>query len=183
MTHITPNDIDEYVRSKITTQSYDKKPAIDGVKLVEISNFINEDGNFSELIRMDEKAEVIGFPGFCVRQINRSSMLPGSIKAWHIHYRQDEIWYVPPEEELILGVWDVRAASPTKGLATKYVIGGGKNRLLFIPKGVAHGARNPLLRQSSVIYFVDQFFDSKTPDEQRIAWDSLGETFWDTPKE
>lgn len=175
---LTPKDIDESVQKKIYTQDYSAKPAIDGVKVFPIKNFIGEDGDFLELVRFGKNGALELIPEFTIAQINHSTQFPGSIKAWHLHFKQNEIWFVPPAQHFLVGLWDVRASSPTKGQTMRLSMGGGAAKLLYIPKGVAHGAANLSPKPSTIIYLVDHAFDPNDPDERRIPWDSQGADFW-----
>lgn len=175
---LTLEDIDEKVRPQVYTQDYSPQKLIDGVKIVSVKPNISEEGNFVELLRLDVKGVVDQFPEFCVAQINRSTQFPGSVKAWHLHFAQDEIWYVPPESHLVAGLWDVRKGSPTRGATMKIVVGGSTNRLLYIPHGVAHGSINHSQNLGIIIYFVNKQFNLKNPDEHRIPWDAQGRDFW-----
>lgn len=175
---LTAEDVDERVRGKVYTQDYSSKPPIDGVKVFLLKHIVGEDGDFLEIVRFGPNGRLELIPDFTVAQMNRSTQFPGSVKAWHLHYKQNEIWFVPPANHFLVGLWDVRSASPTKGTTMRLTMGGGVAKLLYIPKGVAHGAVNLSSETSPIIYFVDQKFDINNPDEQRIPWDSLGADFW-----
>jgi len=175
-------DIDGKYQKKVFLEEYSKKPLIDGVKVVELKNFVGEDGDFSELMRFAENGESEVFPGFFVKQVSRSKMIPGSIKAWHVHFTQDDIWHIMPSDRLLIGLLDVRKDSPTKHMTMRLTVGGGKSYLIFIPKGVAHGAANISKKPGSIIYFVNQQFNAQSPDEHRLPWDLLGEQFWQAKK-
>lgn len=174
----TSNDIDESVRSKVYTQDYSAKPPIDGVKIFPLKNFIGEDGDFLEMVQFGKNGTLELVPDFTIAQINHSTQFPGSVKAWHLHFKQNEIWFVPPAHHFLVGLWDVRARSSTKGVMMRLSMGGGAAKLLYIPKGVAHGAVNLSPAPSTIIYFVDKKFNANDPDEQRIPWDSKGADFW-----
>lgn len=174
---LTKDDIDKKVRSKMAVQDYTKKPAIEGVSVKEIRNMVGEDGDFSEVLRLTPTGEAEGYPGLQVRQINRSKVMPGTIKAWHFHLRQDEIQTVNPEDNLVIGLWDVREKSPTKGMTMKIVMGGGKAHLLYIPRGVAHGYMNISPKCATMIYVVSEQFSLEDTDERRLPWDSMKD-FW-----
>ncbi len=179
---LTDNDIDPEIREKIFVQDYSKQSTIEGVSLRELHLMVGDDGDFSELLRLTSNGEVEGFEGFHVRQVNRSKMLPGAIKAWHLHYGQDEIQSVTPEGHLIVGLWDIRENSPTKGVTMKFVLGGGKAHMLFIPKGVAHGYMNLSKKPATILYFVSEYFNPEDPDERRLPWDSIKD-FWTSTHE
>ncbi len=179
---LTRDDIAQDVREKIFTQDYSKKPVIEGVQVKEIRNMVGEDGDFSELLRVTDNGEAEGYEGFKVRQINRSKMMPGAIKAWHVHYKQDEIQTVSPEDHLVIGLWDVREGSPTKGMTMKLVFGGGKAHHVYIPKGVAHGYMNVSKKPATIMYFVSEQFNLEAVDENRLPWNSV-EGFWEPTHE
>lgn len=177
------NTTDQEIRDKVYKQDYAPTPTIDGVKILTIRNFVGENGDFSELFRVNENGESHAVPGFHIRQINRSKQYTKAVKAWHLHYQQDEIWYVPPDEHLLLGLWDVREDSPTKGVLQKIPLGGGNSIAVYIPRGVAHGAANFSGSKANVYYFVNNQFNPDSPDEQRLPWDAAGKDFWEPPKE
>ncbi len=180
---LTLNDLDEKIKSKVYTQDYSPRAVIDGVKILELKPMSGEDSDFSELMRLTPDGESEQFPGFTVRQINRSTQIAGSIKAWHLHLLQDEVWYVPDESRLLTALWDVRADSPTKGITMRIPMGAGSRRLVFIPHGVAHGSANLTSKTGAIFYFMNSQFDIKNPDEHRIPWDSLGKEFWDPQRD
>jgi len=136
-------------------------------------------GSFAELIRLDESGRLIAIPSFQVRQSSYSQMLPGAIKAFHLHYNQEDVWFVPPTDRLLVGLVDVRADSPTAGVSMRFVMGAGKGQLLYIPRGVAHGAANIGQSPMTILYFVNQHFNLGDPDERRLPYDILGREFWD----
>lgn len=179
---LTKSDIEKKMRDKVFVQDYAPQPRIDGVQIKEVKYFVGEDGDFSEILRLSPQGEVEGFPGFHVRQINRSKMLPGAIKAWHLHYAQEEIQTVVPENHLVIGLWDVREKSPTKNMTMKLVLGGGKAHMLYIPKGVAHGYMNVSPKPATILYFMNQQFNLEALDERRLPWDSV-KGFWERTNE
>ena len=176
--NLTIDDIDEQVKDKVYTQDYSKKEAIQGVKTISLNHYTDEEGDFGEVVRLNADGELEQVPGFRLAQINRTRLFPGSIKAWHLHSKQDEIWYLPPSKDLFVGLWDVRKNSPTNGTLTRLVLGGGKSELLFIPRGIAHGSANFSLVDANLFYLVNDKFNIKNPDELRIPWDAAGADFW-----
>jgi dTDP-4-dehydrorhamnose 3,5-epimerase len=164
-------------------QSYAPVQKIDGVKTLHIKNFIAEEGDFGEIIRLNENGSLELFPDFHLRQINRTTIFPNALKAWHFHAKQSEVWYVPPSFHMVAGLWDLRKDSPTADLSQKIVLGGGQSILLFIPKGVAHGMANYSSQPSQLYYFIDQQFNSDSPDEMRLHWDAKGKEFWDPERD
>ncbi|MCL4374436.1 dTDP-4-dehydrorhamnose 3,5-epimerase family protein [Patescibacteria group bacterium] len=166
------------INGAVSVQNYQPKPQIDGVKVVDFKRFSGEDGTFEEMVRVDETGKLRLFPDFQLKQINRSRLLAGAIKAWHLHFRQEDIWYVPPEDHMLLGLWDVRADSPTKNLKMRIVMGAGRSQWVYIPRGVAHGVANLNHRPGTVVYLVNQYYDLNHPDEERLSWNQAGQEFW-----
>jgi dTDP-4-dehydrorhamnose 3,5-epimerase len=164
-------------------QDYSAKPMIAGVELVQLRRFNDDGGSMTELGRLKDGVHA-DLPGFTVRQVNYSVMEPLAIKAFHLHKRQTDVWFVPPSDKLLLVLGDVRAGSATEGLVKRIVLGDGNSRLVRIPPGVAHGCRN--LRPASpsvIIYFVDvQFSTGADCDEGRLPWDHFGAAVWDVER-
>ena len=162
----------------LTTQEYGKRPPIEGVRLTDLRLMNDDGGSFAELVRLDERGCLEAFPDFSVRQSSYSLILPGAIKAFHLHFRQEDVWFVPPTDRLLVGLLDARQESPTRGQTMRIVLGGGNAQLMYIPRGVAHGVANLWSIPGTVIYFVNQQFRLEDPDERRLPHDILGSQFW-----
>jgi dTDP-4-dehydrorhamnose 3,5-epimerase-like enzyme len=176
--NINLSDISAEYGQQVTVQDYSKRPTIDGIRLVDLRFMTDDGGNFMELVRWSAEGALQDFPEFIVRQASYSQVMPGSIKAFHLHFRQDDIWFVPPTDRLLVGLVDARAESPTSGATMRIALGGGKAQLLFIPRGVGHGVANLGVVPGAVFYFVNQQFNIDDPDERRLPWDCVGEDFW-----
>ena len=172
------SDIREDVRGSVSRQAYGGKSQIEGVQLLPLQTFVEDGGTFTELGRLAE-GMLAGLTGFEMRQINCSLMAAGAIKAWHLHFNQEDVWFVPPSQSLLVGLWDVREDSPTSGNSLRFVLGRGRSQILYIPRGVAHGAANLGTGDTFLIYFVNQQFDAQDPDERRLPFDALGKDFWE----
>jgi dTDP-4-dehydrorhamnose 3,5-epimerase len=161
-------------------QSYAPRPTIDGVQIVDLKRFSDDGGAMTELGRLTDSVHG-GLPGFTVRQINYSEVEPGAIKAFHLHARQTDVWFVPPTDRLLLVLHDVRKGSRTEGVSMRFMLGAGNSRLVRIPPGVAHGTRNLAAVSGRIIYFTDVHFspDPAECDEGRLPWDHLGADVWD----
>lgn len=182
MKKITVDDLSTNHKVDVFIQDYSKKTPIEGVKIVEIKKFVGEDGTFEELARIDDNGELELFPGFKLKQINRSKILPKAIKAWHLHLDQEDIWYVRPEDHLLLGLWDLRKDSKTRDIKMRIVMGAGSAKLVYVPRGVAHGVANFSGKKADIIYFVNNLFNFSKPDEYRLPWDKAGADFWQMQK-
>ena len=66
----------------------------------------------------------------------------------------------------------------------RFVLGDGRNRLVRIPPGVAHGTKNLGRAMGRIIYMVDVMFSAEPGecDEGRLPWDFLGPEIWDVTK-
>ena len=160
-------------------QDYSSRPGIKDVEIVELARFNDDGGSMTELGRLNEGAHA-QLSGFVVKQVNYSEIEPGAIKAFHLHERQTDVWFVPPGDKCLLILIDVRAGSPTEGAKMRVILGDGRSRLLRIPPGVAHGCRNVAPTRGRIIYFTDLHF-SPAPDacdEGRLPWDYAGADIW-----
>ncbi len=175
--------IDPNYQTLVKTEDYEMKPVIDGIRLVELKKFVTEDGYFLELGRL-EKGLLREFAseGFEIKQANFSKSAPNTVKGWHLHENQEDVWFVAPDSKFLVGLADLRADSPTKNKAMRLVMGEGRAHLLYIPRGVAHGYRNISGREGYIIYFVNNSFNSQNPDEKRLEWDAFGSDFWEIKK-
>ncbi len=175
---LTPADFGPDFQDKLTTQGYGGGTRIEGVRLLDLRLMSDDGGTFAELVRLDEGGNLEAIPDFKVRQSSYSLLLPGAVKAFHLHFNQEDVWFVPPTDRLLVGLVDARLASPTYNQAMRLVMGGGKAQLLYIPRGVGHGGANIWGDPATVIYYVNQRFDLSDPDERRLPWDIVGTDFW-----
>lgn len=175
---LNPSAVGQPYRDQLSTQDYAAKPIIDGVEFLPLRLFMEEGGDFLEMARLTNDGELSAKPGFKVTQMNWSRVLPGAIKAFHLHFNQEDVWYVPPTDRLLIGLLDTRQDSPTFQRCMRFALGGGQTRLLYIPRGVAHGVANLGSEPAHVIYFVNQQFSAEEPDERRLPWDTCGADFW-----
>ncbi|HHY67281.1 MAG TPA: hypothetical protein GX517_08815 [Alicyclobacillus sp.] len=176
------DDIGVEYRELVTTQEYGPKPRIEGVQILDLRWFTDDGGAFTELARLDEQGCLAVLPEFQVRQVNYSVVLPGAVKAWHLHFNQEDVWFIPPTVRLLVGLLDVRTSSPTYRNTMRFVMGAGKAQVLYIPRGVAHGVANIWAQDAYMMYLVNQQFDPEKPDENRLPWDVLGDSFWQIQK-
>jgi dTDP-4-dehydrorhamnose 3,5-epimerase len=165
----------------ITVQEYNQKQSINGVKLIDLKLHADDGGEFLELGRLDQ-GKMKSLPDFEVKQFSWSRLLPGTVKAFHIHRRQADLWYVSPFDRVLVGLADLREESPTYNVKIRLVLGGSQAKLLYIPRGVAHGAGNPWSQPATVVYFTDKEFDPANPDEGRLPYDLFGQDFWTIKK-
>lgn len=93
----------------------------------------------------------------------------GTIKAFHWHKKQDDLWFVATGKARIV-LYDLREDSPTKGETQVIFAGKDGYKLVLIPVGVAHGyqvlSKEPVL----LFYHTTESYDVDDPDEERLAW-------------
>jgi dTDP-4-dehydrorhamnose 3,5-epimerase len=165
-------------------QDYGKKAPIDGVAVHALRRFGEDGGSMTELSRFAGGAPE-AFPDFKLAQLNYSTLEPSVLKAFHVHHRQTDIWFVPPEDRVVLVLVDVRAGSPSERIVTKLLLGDGHSLLVRIPPGVAHGCRNLGAKPARIVYMTDVPFSAEAgaTDEGRLPWDLVGADIWEPAKE
>jgi dTDP-4-dehydrorhamnose 3,5-epimerase len=167
-----------------TRQDYGSKPPIDGVFLHELKRFRDDGGSMTELSRFTS-GRPDAITGFDLAQLNYSVVEPGVLKAFHVHRRQTDVWFVPPEDRILLVLVDVREGSPTERTVLKLMLGDGASLLVRIPPGVAHGCKNLGSSPARIVYMTDVRFeaDPARTDEGRLPWDMVGEAIWEPAKD
>ena len=170
-------------------KTYDQAPAIEGVEVLPLRRHVDDRGLFLELFRnrathLGTEALVDFFAGVEVAQLNYSLVTAQDhVKGLHCHLKQADVWFCPPPFKLKVVLLDLRRASPTAGRAQAVVLGDGRDALVKIPPGVAHGYR-PLTVPCGLFYVVTRCFDLGDPDELRVAWDHPAvRGLWDVANE
>lgn len=172
------NAIGDAYREQVFVQDYSPATSIDGVEVLGLRQLMDDGGDFMELARLDPQGDLLAKPGMHVSQVNYSRVLPGAIKAFHLHFNQEDVWFVPPSDRLLIGLLDIREDSPTYQRSMRFILGGGQARMVYIPRGVAHGAANVWKQPAQIVYLVNQQFSLEQPDERRLPWDACGADFW-----
>src|SRR5438132_7591218 len=135
---------------------------IEGVEIKEVRTHPDERGFFREVIRGTDGFFTEGFA-----QLSHSYMHPGAAKAWHVHKRQVDWWYVPVGA-LKLALYDTRTDSSTHGRRQELYLGDQyPAQVVKIPPGVAHGCR--ALAPTHLLYVTSLTYDPA--EEGRIPHD------------
>lgn len=138
---------------------------IEGVAIKELIRHKDERGFFEELIRADDDFFREGFG-----QLSHSFMYAGVIKAWHVHKKQIDWWYVA-KGDLKVALYDTRKASKTYKKINEFLLGEhGSNFIIKIPAGVAHGCK--VLSHTAELFYVTSSVYNPT-EEGRIPHDDL----------
>ena len=136
---------------------------IEGVEFKELVTHTDERGFFREVLRASDPILREGFA-----QWSHTMSYTGVAKAWHIHQKQTDWWYVPVGT-IKVALYDARPDSPTRGQLMEFLMGERHGaKVLKIPPGVAHGYR-VLEGPAHVFYFVSHEYDGT--DEGRIPHD------------
>ncbi len=110
---------------------------IQGVEIKELVTHADERGFFREIIRVTDDFFREGFG-----QWSHSLMYPGSAKAWHLHQKQIDWWYVIGGPLKVV-LHDLRPESPTFRQTMELYMGDNyPSCVLRIPPGVAHGCKS-----------------------------------------
>lgn len=136
---------------------------IKGVILRALTTHTDERGFFREIIRVSDDFFLEGFG-----QMSHSMMRQGVVKAWHIHQKQSDWWYVV-SGVLKVALYDHRSDSPTYRILMEVLMGDGQPaQVLRIPQGVAHGCKS-IKGPTHLIYVTSKVYDPS--DESRILPD------------
>lgn len=136
---------------------------IQGVEIKELTTHADERGFFRELIRKTDPFFAEGFG-----QWSHTQSFTGVIKAWHVHHRQTDWWYVAIGS-IRVALYDSRTGSPTSGQTMEILMGEPYGaRVLRIPPGVAHGYK-VLEGPAHLFYLTSQVYDPQ--DEGRLPHD------------
>ena len=178
---LNPESLTKEAREQLSQQQYDSKPIINGVEFVDLPHFADDGGSFVEVARLTSGSHD-WLPATDAAQISFSEMLPDVTKAFHLHFNQEDVWFVPPSSRMLVVLHDTREASETTGITMRFILGAGRAKALRIPRGVAHGVRNIDVKPGFIFYLVSQQFDKNNPDEHRLPWDFLGSEIWEVAK-
>lgn len=134
---------------------------IDGVKIKKLKIIPDDRGKLMEIMRCDDEVfEKFGQAYF-------TTALPGVVKAWHYHKKQDD-HFVCIAGKIRLGLYDAREGSKTKGEVNEFILSLEDPFLVKIPKGIYHGFKCVAGAESMIINIPTMAFNPKEPDEYRI---------------
>ena len=137
--------------------------SIDGVEIKKLVTHADQRGFFREVIRATDDFFGEGFA-----QWSHTKSYQGVVKAWHIHQRQVDWWYVA-SGRVKIALYDTRQNSPTYGQLQELLLGDDLEPcVLRVPPGVAHGYR-VLSAETHLFYITSRTYDPG--DEGRIPHD------------
>ncbi len=136
---------------------------IEGVVVKDLITHADQRGFFREVIRVTD-----GFFGEGFGQLSHSLVYPGVSKAWHMHRRQVDWWYVATGL-LKVALYDTRESSSSRGRLMELLMGENQPAtVLRVPPGVAHGCK-ALAGPVHLFYLTSMTYDPS--DELRIPHD------------
>lgn len=145
---------------------------IDGVTVRQLKQIVDDRGWLMEIFRGD-------WPEFQkFGQVYITTCKPGVVKAWHYHKIQTD-HFVPIRGNALIGLYDARAESKTRGMLQEVVVREGEPALVKIPPMVYHGFTPMDESEIWVINNPTELYNYKQPDEYRLEWDdpSIGYTW------
>ncbi len=136
---------------------------IDGVVIKKLTTYPDQRGFFREVVRVSDDFFGEGFG-----QWSHTKSYQGVVKAWHVHQRQVDWWYVA-SGRVKVALYDTRADSPTHGHLMEILLGEEMDpSVLRVPPGVAHGYR-VLSAEAHLFYITSRTYDPD--DEGRLPHD------------
>jgi len=105
---------------------------IDGVRIDELKQIVDDRGAIFHMLRADDPA----FERF--GEIYFSFVHPGWVKGWHLH-KSMVLNYAVPVGRIRLVLYDDRADSPTRGRVQEIELGGNRYARVRVPANVWNG--------------------------------------------
>jgi len=138
---------------------------IAGVRVEPSALWPDDRGYFLEVTRM-RQGLAAEFPAEST-QVSAAVSYPGTIKAFHFHRHQTDLW-VPVRGMLQAALVDLRKSSPTFGRRNTIYFGALRPWQLLIPPGVSHGYKVIGTEPAVLVYVTNRFYDPN--DEGRIPY-------------
>ena len=147
---------------------------IEGIRITPYSLWPDDRGYFLEVLRLGEHYAQLGE----TIQVSAAVSYLSTIKAFHYHLRQTDIW-VPVRGLLQVALVDLRKSSPTFGWKNTLYIGELRPWQLLIPPGVAHGYKVTGQDPAVLVYVTNRYYDPA--DEGRIPYNDSNINYdWET---
>lgn len=144
----------------------DSSDLIEGVVVRPYDLWPDDRGYFLEVARMGQGLAA-GFPAEST-QVSAALSYPGTIKAFHYHLHQTDLW-VPAAGMFQVTLVDLRPESRTFGRKNTIYVGALKPMQVLIPPGVGHGYKVIGEQPAILVYVTNRLYNPK--DEGRIAYD------------
>jgi len=146
-------------------RSAESSDLIPGVQIRPYDLWPDDRGYFLEVVRL-RQGLAAGFPVEST-QVSAALSYPGTIKAFHFHQHQTDLW-VPVQGMFQIALVDLRPGSPTHGLKNTLYSGTLKPWQVRIPPGVGHGYKVIGEGPAMLVYVTDRWYNPQ--DEGRIPY-------------
>ena len=154
----------------------DSPKLIEGVRLQALALWPDDRGYFLEVARM-RQGLAASFPAEST-QVSAALSYPGTIKAFHFHRHQTDLW-VPVAGVLQVALVDLRKLSPTYGARNTMYVGSLRPWQILVPPGIGHGYKVIGMEPAVLVYVTNRVYDPQ--DEGRIQYDDPGIQYdWET---
>ncbi len=149
---------------------------IAGVQVTPHSVWADDRGHFLEVLRVGQGLPS-EFPAETT-QVSAALGYPGTIKAFHYHLHQTDLW-APSQGMFQVALVDLRKDSETFGRRNTLYVGTLRPWQILIPPGEGHGYKVIGNQPGMLIYVTDRFYNPQ--DEGRIAYDEPDIAYdWET---
>ena len=129
----------------------------------------DERGFLGEFFRQDW---IDILPNFFPKQFLISQSKPGKIRAWHRHLKnQSDLLFIRKGIQMICA-YDGDEKSKSFSKLVKIKSDSKTPELIFIPGHLWHGTKNIGTETSETIYLINNLYDYKKPDEQRLDFNN-----------
>ena len=150
---------------------------IAGVSVERYDLWPDDRGYFLEVVRMKQGLVAQAFVAEST-QVSSAVSYPGTIKAFHFHRRQTDLW-VPMAGMFQVALVDLREGSPTFGRKNTMYLGALRPWRLLIPPGVGHGYKVIGEGPGVLVYVTNRLYDPQ--DEGRILYNDPAIQYdWET---
>jgi dTDP-4-dehydrorhamnose 3,5-epimerase len=154
----------------------DSRDLIDGVVVEPYALWPDDRGYFLEVARM-RQGLAAGFPAEST-QVSAALSYPGTVKAFHFHRHQTDLW-VPVAGALQIALVDLRKQSKTYGARNTMYVGSLRPWQILVPPGIGHGYKVIGTDPAVLVYVTNRVYDPQ--DEGRIPYDDPGIQYdWET---
>lgn len=143
----------------------DSPQLIAGVEIRAYPLWPDDRGYFLEVMRFGQGLPA-QFPPSST-QVSAALSYPGTIKAFHFHQHQTDLW-VPANGMLQVALVDLRVDSSTFGHRNTMYVGNLRPWQIFIPPGIGHGYKVIGEQPAMLVYVTNRCYDPS--DEGRIAY-------------
>ena len=156
--------------------SADSQKLIADVRIAPFPVWPDDRGYFLEVIRIGTGLGAGFDPS--TKQVSSALSYPGTIKAFHFHLEQYDLW-VPAVGMLQVALVDLRPDSATFGRKNTIYVGSLRPWQILVPPGVGHGYKVIGHDPAVLVYVTSRVYNPK--DEGRIAYNDAGIGYdWET---